>query len=220
MARRFRGAIPAMARICRRPWNGAAPRRGPAASCSSATIRMRRQAPGTIGRPTTFRLTGPDWPRARPGTHRRKDLKQAINDFRKPGYGGPCPPRRHGIHHYHFRLLALSVDQLPLRDKPSCRQVEREARKHVIAEATLVGLRDASPMQPASPRARVCRSEDCAGDRNSTRAALPQLSNNCRSGWSRQPIFISRLCRRGTRLRYPMRSKSSAASPAGLALFC
>ena len=69
-----------------------------------------------------------------------KNLKQAINDFGKPGYGGPCPPRRHGIHHYHFRLLALSLDQLPLRDKPSCREVEREARKYVIAEATLVGL--------------------------------------------------------------------------------
>jgi len=69
-----------------------------------------------------------------------KNLKQAINDFRKPGYGGPCPPRRHGIHHYHFRLLALSLDRLPFHDKPSCSEVEREAREHVIAEATLVGL--------------------------------------------------------------------------------
>ncbi len=71
----------------------------------------------------------------------QKNFKQAINDFRRPGYGGPCPPHRHGIHHYHFRLLALSVDRLPLRnDKPSCHEVEREARKHAIAEATLVGL--------------------------------------------------------------------------------
>ncbi len=35
-------------------------------------------------------------------------FKQAINDFQRPGYGGPCPPRGHGLHHYHFRLLALS----------------------------------------------------------------------------------------------------------------
>ena len=34
-------------------------------------------------------------------------MKQAVNDFRKVGYGGPCPPRGHGPHHYHFRLLAL-----------------------------------------------------------------------------------------------------------------
>src|SRR5262245_3513941 len=58
--------------------------------------------------------------------------KQAINDFGRLGYGGPCPPRRHGPHHYHFRLLALSMDRLPMRKDPSCRDVEREARKHLI----------------------------------------------------------------------------------------
>lgn len=68
------------------------------------------------------------------------EFKQAVNDFQRPGYGGPCPPRGHGIHHYHFRLLALSVDHLTVGNKPSCRDVEREARKHVVAEATLVGV--------------------------------------------------------------------------------
>jgi phosphatidylethanolamine-binding protein (PEBP) family uncharacterized protein len=50
------------------------------------------------------------------------------------------PPRGHGPHRYHFRLLALSIVHLPLRKDPSCRDVEREARKHLIAEATLTGL--------------------------------------------------------------------------------
>ena len=63
-----------------------------------------------------------------------------LNDFKKMGYGGPCPPRGHGLHHYHFRLLALSIDRLPVSAKAACRRVEQEARKHVIAEATLVGL--------------------------------------------------------------------------------
>jgi len=67
-------------------------------------------------------------------------FKQAINDFQKPGYGGPCPPRRHGLHHYHFRLLALSVERLTSDGKPSCSEIEKEARKHIIAEATLVGV--------------------------------------------------------------------------------
>ncbi len=68
-------------------------------------------------------------------------FKQAINDFGKAGYGGPCPPHRHGIHHYHFCLLALSVGRLPISaHEPSCRQVEREARKHVVAETTLIGV--------------------------------------------------------------------------------
>jgi Raf kinase inhibitor-like YbhB/YbcL family protein len=70
----------------------------------------------------------------------RLGFKQAINDFGRPGYGGPCPPHRHGPHHYRFGLLAVSVDRLPLRQGPSCRDVEREARKHLIAEATLVGI--------------------------------------------------------------------------------
>lgn len=68
-------------------------------------------------------------------------FKQAINDFGKVGYGGPCPPHRHGIHHYNFSLLALSVGRLPVgAHEPSCRQIEREARKHVLAETALVGV--------------------------------------------------------------------------------
>lgn len=68
------------------------------------------------------------------------EFKQGINDFRRPGNNGPCPPRRHGTHHYHFRLLALSVASLTLRDEPTCRDVEHEARKHVLSEVTLVGI--------------------------------------------------------------------------------
>jgi Raf kinase inhibitor-like YbhB/YbcL family protein len=72
--------------------------------------------------------------------HPTHGFKQAINDFRRSGYGGPCPPARHGLHHYHFRLLALRVDHLAVHKDPSCRDVEREARKHLLAEATLVGV--------------------------------------------------------------------------------
>ena len=70
----------------------------------------------------------------------QQGFKQAINDFQRADYGGPCPPHRHGPHHYHFRLLALSVEHLPVRKNASCRDVEREARKHVLAETTLVGI--------------------------------------------------------------------------------
>ncbi|MEJ2377674.1 MAG: YbhB/YbcL family Raf kinase inhibitor-like protein [Pseudolabrys sp.] len=70
----------------------------------------------------------------------QQKCKQAINDFQRADYGGPCPPHLHGLHHYHFRLLALSVDHLKTGKDPSCREIEREARKHVIAEATLIGV--------------------------------------------------------------------------------
>lgn len=66
-------------------------------------------------------------------------FKQATNDFLKSGYGGPCPPPG-APHHYEFRLSALSVAQLPVQANASCVDAEKEARKHVIAEAKLVGI--------------------------------------------------------------------------------
>ena len=73
------------------------------------------------------------------GIAQKTKLKQAVNDFRKTGYGGPCPPHGHERHHYHFGLLALSTDHLLARPNASCRDVEREARRFTLAEATLVG---------------------------------------------------------------------------------
>ena len=35
------------------------------------------------------------------------DYVQGVNNFGKPGYGGPMPPEGHGTHHYFFWLLAL-----------------------------------------------------------------------------------------------------------------
>jgi hypothetical protein len=70
----------------------------------------------------------------------RDAFNQAVNDFKRRGYGGPCPPRGHGPHRYQFRLLALSAERLVVRKDALCADVEREARKHVIAEALLVGV--------------------------------------------------------------------------------
>ena len=74
-----------------------------------------------------------------------KNIKQAVNDFRKTGYGGPCPPHGHGPHHYHFRLLALSTDHLRAQVNASCSEIEGEARKSTVVEAILVvGMRDSA----------------------------------------------------------------------------
>ena len=75
------------------------------------------------------------------GASQNKNIKQAVNDFRKTGYGGPCPPHGHGPHH-HLRLLALSIDHLQAQANASCSEIEQEARKSTIAEATLVGWYD------------------------------------------------------------------------------
>lgn len=65
--------------------------------------------------------------------------REAINDFRKPGYGGPCPPRGHGVHRYHFELFGLAMPKLSLPAKATCRDVIEAARKHALASAELVG---------------------------------------------------------------------------------
>jgi hypothetical protein len=64
---------------------------------------------------------------------------EVMNDFGKPGYGGPCPPKGHGPHHYHFKLLALDVDKLNIAASAKVADLENEATKHVIAQGELVG---------------------------------------------------------------------------------
>ncbi len=63
--------------------------------------------------------------------------KQGFNDFKRLGYGGPCPPRGKP-HRYFFKLYALDA---PLDLKPGAtkKEVERAMEKHVLAEANLMG---------------------------------------------------------------------------------
>jgi Raf kinase inhibitor-like YbhB/YbcL family protein len=64
---------------------------------------------------------------------------EVNNDFGKLGYGGPCPPKGHGPHHYHFKLFALDTDKLDIPDGAKVTDVENAARKQAIAEGELVG---------------------------------------------------------------------------------
>ncbi len=66
-------------------------------------------------------------------------VRQAVNDFNRAGYGSPCPPIGHGIHRYHFRLLALDVERLDLGDRARCKDVERAAEAHLIERAEYMG---------------------------------------------------------------------------------
>ena len=66
-------------------------------------------------------------------------LHEARNDFDKTGYSGPCPPRGGGIHHYHFRLLAISRPTLDLKTPAAALDVLRAAQPYVIQQTELVG---------------------------------------------------------------------------------
>jgi Raf kinase inhibitor-like YbhB/YbcL family protein len=62
---------------------------------------------------------------------------QGRNDFRKIGYGGPCPPPGKP-HRYYFKLYALDT-KLDLNAGASKADLERAMKGHVVAEARLVG---------------------------------------------------------------------------------
>ncbi len=66
--------------------------------------------------------------------------KSGTNDFGKRGYGGPCPPRGGGWHRYFFRLFALDTVALGVQEGARRSALERALRKHVIAEASYMGL--------------------------------------------------------------------------------
>lgn len=63
---------------------------------------------------------------------------QGRNDFGDLGWGGPAPPRGHGVHHYEFRLSALDKS-LGLPPGATKAQVEAAMRGHVLAQAKLTG---------------------------------------------------------------------------------
>jgi Raf kinase inhibitor-like YbhB/YbcL family protein len=61
---------------------------------------------------------------------------QGTNDFRKRGWGGPCPPS--GTHRYFFQLYALDT-ALPLTAAATKPQLEQAMQGHVLGKAELVG---------------------------------------------------------------------------------
>lgn len=64
---------------------------------------------------------------------------EVANDFGKPGYGGPCPPKGHGPHHYHFKLFALDTERLDVAPNSKVADVENAAQRHSIGQGELVG---------------------------------------------------------------------------------
>ena len=61
---------------------------------------------------------------------------EGVNDWKRTGYGGPCPPI--GRHRYFHRLYALDAI-LPDLHQPTRARLDAAMRGHVIAEGELVG---------------------------------------------------------------------------------
>jgi phosphatidylethanolamine-binding protein (PEBP) family uncharacterized protein len=64
---------------------------------------------------------------------------ETRNDFGKPGYGGPLPASGSPVHHYHFRLLAISRPALDLKAPAAALDVLKAAQPYVIERTELIG---------------------------------------------------------------------------------
>jgi Raf kinase inhibitor-like YbhB/YbcL family protein len=63
--------------------------------------------------------------------------KQGLNDFKRPGYGGPCPPPGKP-HRYFFKLYALDA-MLDLKPGATKKGVEAAMSNHILAQTQLMG---------------------------------------------------------------------------------
>ncbi len=62
--------------------------------------------------------------------------RQGTTDFRRIGYGGPCPPG--GTHRYYFKLYAID-SELDLSSGATKKEVLESIEGHVLAEGQLMG---------------------------------------------------------------------------------
>jgi Raf kinase inhibitor-like YbhB/YbcL family protein len=62
--------------------------------------------------------------------------REGVNDWKRTGYGGPCPPI--GRHRYFHKLFALDT-VLPDLGRTTKAQLEKAMQGHVLAQAELVG---------------------------------------------------------------------------------
>ena len=119
-------------------WSGA-----PAGTVAFALIADDPDAPaGTWVHWVLFNIPGSatSLPEGVAKTDQPADLGGALqgrNDFRRVGYGGPCPPPGKP-HRYFFKLYALGA-ALPLKAGATKQDVERAMRGHVLAETSLMG---------------------------------------------------------------------------------
>jgi Raf kinase inhibitor-like YbhB/YbcL family protein len=70
------------------------------------------------------------------GTELPPGTRTGVNDWKKSGYGGPCPPV--GRHRYVHKLYALDV-VLPDLGHPTKAELEKAMNGHVLGQAQLIG---------------------------------------------------------------------------------
>jgi hypothetical protein len=62
--------------------------------------------------------------------------REGLNDWKRTGYGGPCPPI--GRHRYFHKLYALDT-ALPDLGSPTREELVAAMQGHILAQAELIG---------------------------------------------------------------------------------
>lgn len=69
-------------------------------------------------------------------THLPASVREGLNDWKRTGWGGPCPPI--GRHRYFFKLYALDTTLGDL-GSPTKAALEKAMQGHILAQGELVG---------------------------------------------------------------------------------
>jgi len=64
--------------------------------------------------------------------------EEGINDWKRTGYGGPCPPI--GQHRYFFKLYALDTVLPKISPPPTRSALEQAMEGHILGQTELIGL--------------------------------------------------------------------------------
>lgn len=71
------------------------------------------------------------------GTAMPGETRELPNGFRRPGWGGPRPPRGSGEHEYRFMLFALDVPHLDISPTADADELAGALEGHTLASAHL-----------------------------------------------------------------------------------
>lgn len=67
-----------------------------------------------------------------------KNTIQSITDYGVSGYGGPCPPKGHGLHQYIITVYALKTEKLGLTKNTNPAVVGYYLWNNTIAKASII----------------------------------------------------------------------------------
>ncbi len=66
-------------------------------------------------------------------------FSQGTNSWGRSGYGGPCPPRGHGLHRYFFTLYALRVEKINLPPSAQLIDLQQSMKRCELGTAEFMG---------------------------------------------------------------------------------